>query len=87
LQRSFYRAGHAHAGVLVILGPVALLPVDGNGVGEPYRSLCGGVLWAAVLIPAGFFLPVVPSGRTDCSCCSGRARPPSRLAPSPAASG
>lgn len=59
LQRSFYRAGHAHAGVLVLLGLVVLLLADGNGVAQPYRSLSGGVLWAAVLIPAGFFLSVV----------------------------
>ena len=59
LQRSFYRAGHAHAGVLVILGLVVLLLVDGNDLGQPYRSLSGGVLWAAVLIPAGFFLSVL----------------------------
>ena len=59
LQRSFYRAGHANAGVLVILGLVVLLLVDGNDLGQPYRSLSGGVLWAAVLIPAGFFLSVL----------------------------
>ena len=59
LQRRFYRAGHAHAGVLVILGLVVLLLVDGNAVAQPYCGLSGVVLWAAVLIPAGFFLSVL----------------------------
>jgi hypothetical protein len=59
LQRRFYRAGHAHAGVLVILGLLVLLLTDANGVAQPYRTLSTGVLWAALLIPAGFFLSVV----------------------------
>jgi hypothetical protein len=59
LQRSFYRAGHAHAGVLVILGLLVLLLTDGQGVGQPWAGLSAGVLWSAVLIPAGFFLSVV----------------------------
>ena len=59
LQRSFYRAGHAHAGVLVVLGLLVLLLVDGQAVGQPWSGLSAGVLWSAVLIPAGFFLSVV----------------------------
>ncbi|WP_228266419.1 hypothetical protein [Ornithinimicrobium ciconiae] len=49
LQKSFFRAGHAHAGVLVILGLVASLYVD----------LTGLILLAAILMPAGFFLSVI----------------------------
>ena len=59
LQRSFYRAGHAHAGVLVVLGLLVLLLVDGQAVGQPWSGLSAGVLWSAVLVPAGFFLSVV----------------------------
>lgn len=61
LQRSFYRAGHAHAGVLVILGLLVNLYVDLAGVGGLWRTLSGGVLWAAILMPAGFFLSVAGS--------------------------
>ncbi|CAN5311345.1 hypothetical protein BH24GEM2_BH24GEM2_10930 [soil metagenome] len=61
LQRSFYRAGHAHAGVLVILGLLVNLYVDLAGVGGLWRTLSGGVLWAAILLPAGFFLSVAGS--------------------------
>ncbi len=61
LQRSFYRAGHAHAGVLVILGLVVNLYVDLAGASGLWRTLSGGVLWAAILMPAGFFLAVIGS--------------------------
>ncbi|MFF4876697.1 MULTISPECIES: hypothetical protein [unclassified Micromonospora] len=55
-QKSFARAGHGHAGVLVILSLVGLLYVDAT-------SLTGVLLWiarlglpvAAILMPAGFF--------------------------------
>ncbi|AFR08674.1 hypothetical protein [Nocardiopsis alba] len=59
LQRSYFRAGHAHAGVLVILGLVVAILTDQPtvpGWGAPLGLL---VLLAAVLMPAGFFLSVV----------------------------
>jgi hypothetical protein len=62
LQRSFFRAGHAHAGVLVTLGLVVRLAVELAGVTGLARTLSSGVLWAAVLVPAGFFLSVASRG-------------------------
>lgn len=60
LQRTFFRAGHAHAGVLVILGLVALLLVDASGASGAWHSLGPtGILASAILIPAGFFLSVL----------------------------
>lgn len=59
LQKSFFRAGHAHAGVLVILGLVATLYVDLAGVGGLWSLLSKGILVAAILMPAGFFLSVI----------------------------
>lgn len=57
LQTSFFRAGHAHAGVLVILGLVTLLLTNTAGVAEPWKWVGPlGVLAAAILMPAGFFL-------------------------------
>jgi len=58
LQRRFYRAGHAHAGVLVILGLVVMLLSQLNDVGQPWSSLSFGVLAAAIFMPAGFFVSV-----------------------------
>jgi hypothetical protein len=60
LQKSFFRAGHAHAGVLVMLG--LLLAVLGNTAGaSPAWANSGAiaVLVAAILMPAGFFLSVL----------------------------
>ncbi len=59
LQQAYFRAGHAHAGVLVILGLlVRLLLVDVALPGwlAPLPDL---VLYAAILMPAGFFLSVL----------------------------
>lgn len=60
LQKSFFRAGHAHAGVLVMLG--LLLAVLGNAAGASPGWAHGGamaVLAAAILMPVGFFLSVL----------------------------
>ena len=59
LQKSFFRAGHAHAGVLVILGLLVMLLTQLNETGEPWATLSFGVLFAAVIMPAGFFLSVI----------------------------
>lgn len=59
IRRALFTAGHAHAGVLVILALVALLYVD-------RADLSGDLKWlvrtsmalAAILLPAGFFLSI-----------------------------
>jgi hypothetical protein len=64
LQTSFYRAGHAHAGVLLTLGLVIQVLVDAtdlSGAGEWLAR--SGVPAAALLMPAGFFLSVLGRGR------------------------
>jgi hypothetical protein len=56
-QRSFARAGHAHAGVLVTLSLVGLILVDAADVSGAAAFLARNGIWAAaVLMPAGFFL-------------------------------
>lgn len=65
LQRSFFRAGHAHAGVFLVLGLVVQLLVDAT-------TLTGVTEWmaralvpvAALLLPGGFFLSVTAAGAT-----------------------
>lgn len=58
LQKSFFRAGHAHAGVLVMLGLVIRLYLADPRVPDWSRMMGDGVLYAAVLMSAGFFLSV-----------------------------
>jgi hypothetical protein len=63
-QQAFTRAGHAHAGVLVILGLVAVIMADA-------ADLHGGLGWtarvaipvAAVLMSSGFFVSSLGDGR------------------------
>lgn len=59
LQRRFYRAGHAHAAVLVILGLLVLMLTSSPGVPSWANDWGTLVLWAAILMPAGFFLSVI----------------------------
>lgn len=65
-QLAFARAGHAHAGVLVILALVFQLFVDAidlTGFGAIIAR--SGVAAAAVLMSAGFFLSSAGTGRSQ----------------------
>ena len=65
-QRSFFRAGHAHAGVLIILGLVCLLLSEATALTGAWQWLArSGVLVGAILMPAGFFLSALGAGRTQ----------------------
>ncbi|SKC79170.1 hypothetical protein [Krasilnikoviella flava] len=65
-QTSFFRAGHAHAGVLVILGLLCVVLTEATDLAGGWRWLAAtGVLMAAILLPAGFFLSAVGDGRTS----------------------
>lgn len=60
VRQNLFRAGHAHAGVLVILALVGLLYVDqadlSDGLKQMVRSL---LVLPPILMPIGFFLSVV----------------------------
>jgi hypothetical protein len=60
LQTSFFRAGHAHAAVLLVLS-IAILGVIDNADLPPVLDLVArdAVPLAAILMPAGFFLSVL----------------------------
>src|SRR3954465_10938590 len=63
-QKSFYRAGHAHAGVLVTLGLVCLLLGEATSLTGFWRWVAQtGVLLAAIVMPAGFFFSAMGRGR------------------------
>jgi hypothetical protein len=56
-QQSFFRAGHAHAGVLVILSIVGLILADAANLSDPLAFFARNGIWiAAILMAAGFFL-------------------------------
>ena len=65
LRQDLFRAGHAHAGVYLVLSLVMLRYVDEAKLSPFWKWLARtGAPIAAILIPAAFFLSVVsPSAR------------------------
>jgi hypothetical protein len=64
-QKSFARAGHAHAGVFVVFALVAQILADAAELGGLANFLARNGIWiAAVLFPAGFFLSSAGRGAT-----------------------
>ena len=65
-QRSMFRAGHAHAGVLTILALVVLLFTDQAGLSAPIGwAVRIGFAAAPVLVGAGFFGAAIANGRSQ----------------------
>jgi Ni,Fe-hydrogenase I cytochrome b subunit len=63
-QLSFSRAGHAHAGVLLILALLCMLFAETTELtGFWFRVASSGVAVAALVMPAGFFLSALGAGR------------------------
>jgi len=61
LRQNFFRAGHAHAGVIVILSLICQLLADGAVLPDPLLWMVRlGVPLAAILISAGFFFSMLP---------------------------
>jgi hypothetical protein len=64
-QKSFARAGHAHAGVFVVFALVAQILADAAELDGFGNFLARNGIWiAAVLFPAGFFLSSAGRGAT-----------------------
>ncbi|MEP7286661.1 MAG: hypothetical protein ABI947_12940 [Chloroflexota bacterium] len=65
LQHDFYRAGHAHAGVLVILSLVCQVLADSSHLPSPLTGIARtSIALAPAFIPAGFFLSVTSPNQT-----------------------
>ena len=63
-QLAFARAGHAHAGVLLIPALVCQLMADATALAGAWDWLArSGVAVAALLMPAGFFFSSMGRGR------------------------
>ncbi|MEO3804682.1 hypothetical protein [Nonomuraea sp. B1E8] len=60
VRRGLWRAGHAHAGVLVLFALVAMVYVDQASLPEGAKAVVRTLIVAApILMPLGFFLSVV----------------------------
>jgi hypothetical protein len=65
LRQDLWRAGHAHAGVWLILALVALRYVDEANLFNSMKWLVrGSIPIAAILVPAAFFLSVLSPNAT-----------------------
>lgn len=66
LRQDLWRAGHAHAGVLLILSLVLLRYVDEARLGPKARQVAiHAVPLAAILLPVAFFLSVLDPQATE----------------------
>ncbi len=66
LRQNFFRAGHAHAGVIVILSLVCQILADSAVLPSPLVWFVRlGVPLSAILISAGFFFSVLPPTATQ----------------------
>jgi hypothetical protein len=66
LRQDLWRAGHAHAGVLLVLALVALRYVDEARLGPRARQVARHAIpAAALLLPAAFFLSVLDAEATE----------------------
>jgi hypothetical protein len=66
LRQDLWRAGHAHAGVYLVLALVMLRYADEAALSAVWRWVARlGVPVAAILIPAAFFLSVVSPTATE----------------------
>lgn len=66
LRQDLWRAGHAHAGVLLILALVCLRYVDETRLPGWLKGLVReAVPLAAILLPVGFFLSVLSPDATE----------------------
>jgi len=65
LRQNFFRAGHAHAGVIVILSLVCQILADSAVLRSPLVWVVRiGVPLSAILISAGFFFSMLPPAAT-----------------------
>jgi hypothetical protein len=65
LRQDMWRAGHAHAGVWLILALVALRYVDEANLTRGWKAFVRSAIpAAAILAPAGFFLSVLAPDAT-----------------------
>jgi hypothetical protein len=65
VRQNLWRAGHAHAGVFLVLALVAMLYIEPADLSPPWESLARGCLVAApILMPLGFFLSTASARAT-----------------------
>ena len=66
LRQDLWRAGHAHAGVLLILSLVMLRYVDEANLSDGWKNVVRTIIpLSAIFLPAAFFLSVLSPDATE----------------------
>lgn len=66
LREALWRAGHGHAGVILVLALVALRYVDEANLSSGMKRVVREMIpLSAILLPLGFFLSVLDPGATE----------------------
>jgi hypothetical protein len=66
LRQNLFRAGHAHAGILILLSLVTLRYVDEANLSDMWKNVVRNFIpSAAILMPAGFFFSVLKEDATQ----------------------
>src|SRR5215831_16052747 len=66
LRQNLFRAGHAHAGVLLILSLVSCLYVDEASLSPGWKTIVKSCIpSAAIFLPAAFFFSVLSRNATE----------------------
>jgi hypothetical protein len=66
LRQDLFRAGHAHAGVVLVLSLVALRYVDETTLSEGWKDVARTAIpLSAIFLPAAFFFSVLKPDATE----------------------
>lgn len=66
VRRDLWRAGHAHAGILLIVSLIALLYIDHANLSNRLKSFVrSSIPLSAILLPVAFFLSVASPDATE----------------------
>ncbi len=66
LRKEFFRAGHAHAGILLILSLVCYLYVDKTSLSSKLKGIVKTLIpMSAIFIPAAFFFSMLSPTATE----------------------
>jgi len=64
-QRTYFRAGHAHAGVLLVLSLIYYDYLDRTTFSDGWKWLAGGLLAVGILAQSGGFFLHMANGKPD----------------------
>lgn len=64
-QERFFRAGHAHAGTLLVLALVYFVYLGRTGLSDSWQWIAGGALMLGILMQSGGFFLHMALGESD----------------------